>query len=324
MIQAFIHSLIPWVDITALAALIGASLCLLYLARPAGESAEYTQAFWGRLRRLILICLGLLSISTIFGLIGRSMEMGGFGFAASLPLLPTVIFKSHYGSMWLLRVAALITAWIVLLAGRQYAGSRFFGGFLLLAGAALAFSRSASGHPSDFGDLSSQQLADWLHLLAVSAWGGSLMTLAVIFPPAVVKDDIPHQRLAAMTADRFYLVFGPLLTAIVFTGLYNAWFQVGSFEALVTTPYGGLLSVKLLLLLFLALRYIAPPEHSRDEALFVTKFLHRTRLEAAVILALLLTVALLVHQIPARHFLHLQMMQGTGGHAGHGMDMDKE
>jgi putative copper export protein len=323
MIGAFIHSLIPWLDITALSALIGAAFCTLYLTRPAGGRAEYPKVFLDRVRRLIVICLSLLAISSIFGLFERSMEMSGLGFAESWPLLPVVVFKSHYGDMWLLRVTGLISAWIVLLAGRRHAASVFFSGFLLLAGGAIAFARSASGHPSDFGDLSSQQLADWLHLMAISAWGGSLMTLAVIFPPAVVKDDILQQRLAAMTADRFYLVFGPLLTVIVYTGLYNAWFQVGSFQALVTTPYGGLLSVKLLLLLFLALRYIAPPEHSRDEALFATKFLHRTRLEAAIILALLLTVALLVHQIPARHFLHLKMMQGTGGHAGHGMDMDK-
>jgi len=320
MIQAFIHSLIPWLDITALATLTGAALCLLYLARPAGGSAEYPQFFLGRLRRLILICLGLLSISSIFGLIGRSMEMSGFGFAASLPLLSTVVFKSHYGSMWLVRVAGVITAWLVLIAGKRYTGSRFFGSLLLLAAAAIAFSRSASGHPSDFGDLSSQQLADWLHLMAVSFWGGSLLALAVIFPPASVKDDIFQQRLVAITAERFYLAFGPLLTVIVFAGMYNAWFQVGSFQALVTTPYGGLLSVKLLLLLFLALRYIAPPERGRDEALFVTKILNRTRLEAFVILALLLCVALLVHQIPARHFLHLKQMQGSGGHTGHGMN----
>ena len=293
--------------------MIGAALCILYMARPTGGPAEYPQVLLGRLRRLIVICLSMLVISTIFGLIGRGMEMSGFGFAASLPLLPTVVFKSHYGSMWLLRVAGLIAAWVVLIAGRRYTGSRLFGGFLLVAGAAIAFSRSASGHPSDFGDLSPQQLADWLHLLAVSAWGGSLVALAAIFPPSFVKDDNLQQRLVAMTADRFYRVFGPLLTIIVFTGLYNAWFQVGSFEALTTTPYGGLLSAKLLLLLFLAFRYIAPPEHGRDEALFVTKFLYRTRLEAVIILALLLCVALLVHQIPARHFLHLKHMQAAGG-----------
>ena len=319
MIQALVHSIVPFIDITALAVLIGAALLISCLTRPARGPAEYPQVPSGRLRHLIVICLSMLTISTISGLISRSMEMSGFGFAASLPLLPTVIFRSHYGSMWLLRAAGLILAWIVLLAGSRYSGPRLFGGFLLLAGATIAFSRSASGHPSDFGDLSPQQLADWLHLLAVSAWGGSLITLAAIFPPSLVKDDIPQQRLVAITAERFYLAFGPLLTVIVFTGLYNAWFQVGSFHALATTPYGGLFSAKLLLFLFLSFRYIAPPEHGRDEALFATKFLHRTRLEAFIILTLLLCVALLVHQIPARHFLHLRHMQGGGGHAGHDM-----
>lgn len=323
MIQTFIHSIIPFIDIAALAVFIGAALCILYTARPTGGPAEYPQVLSDRMRRLIFICLSMLVISTIFGLFGRVMEMSGFGFAASLPLLPTVVFKSHYGSMWLLRVAGLIAAWVVLVAGKRYTGSRLFGGSLLLAGAALAFSRSASGHPSDFGDLSPQQLADWLHLLAVSALGGSLVALATIFPPSFVKDDILQQPLVAIIAERFYRLFGPLLAIIVFTGLYNAWFQVGSFQALTVTPYGGLLSAKLLLLLFLAFRYIAPPEHGRDEALFVTKFLHRTRLEAVIILALLLCVALLVHQIPARHFLHLKHMRAASGNTSGPMHEDQ-
>ena len=225
--------------------------------------------------------------------------------------------------MWLLRVAGLCAAGFVWWLRRKHSGKRLFDVLLLCSGAAIAFSRSASGHPSDFGDLSPQQLADWLHLLAVSAWGGSLMALAVIFPPSSVKDDNLQQQLVATAAGRFYRVFGPLLTIIVCTGLYNAWFQVGSFQALTTTPYGYLLSVKLLLLLFLAFRYISLPERNRDEALFVTKFLYRTRLEAFIILSLLLCVALLVHQIPARHFLHLKHMQASGGNTAGPMHEDQ-
>jgi putative copper resistance protein D len=320
LIPALIHSTIPFIDITALASLIGAALCLLFLAQPAAGSAGYPQVFLHRLRRLVIICLSLLVVSTIIGLFGRGMEMSGFGFTDSLPLLPTVVFKTHYGSMWLLRVAGLSSAWIVLITAKVHTGPRLFGAFLLLAGATLAFARSATGHPADFGDLSPKQLADWLHLLAVASWGGSLLILAGIFPPALVEKDNLQQQLVAGIADRFYLLFGPLLSVLVSTGLYNAWFQVGSFQALVTTPYGGLLSAKILLLLFLAFRYIAPPEHGRDEALFVKRFLHRTRLEAGVIFALLLCAALLVHQIPARHFLHLQHLQDSGSHAGHSMD----
>jgi putative copper resistance protein D len=206
MIQTLVHSAVTFLDLAALASLIGAALCLWYTARLTGGHAEDPRIILDRLRRLIAICLSMLAISTIFGLFGRGMEMSGFGFAASLPLLPTVIMKSHYGSMWLLRVAGLIVAWVALLAGKRFIGSRLFGGFLLLSGAALAFSRSASGHPADLGDLSPQQIADWLHFLAVSALGGSLMALAVIFPPSFVKDDNLQQRLVAASAERFYRV----------------------------------------------------------------------------------------------------------------------
>ena len=142
----------------------------------------------------------------------RSMEMSGVGVTSILPVLPTVLFRTHYGSMWFLRLAGLSVAWV----GSQYGwygkrrmGSRYVDIFLLCAVATIAFSRSASGHPADFGDLHPQQLADWLHLLAVSSWGGTLVALAIVFPPALVAGDNPMQRLVAGIADRYYVLFGP-------------------------------------------------------------------------------------------------------------------
>jgi putative copper export protein len=314
VIQGVLRSIGTFLDLTALTALIGSAWCLIWIVPYAKEESPSLLSV--RLRRLLLVCLAALVISSISGLLLRSMEMSGLPVTAVLPLLPAVLFKSHYGSIWFVRMAGLAAAWIVVLAGRRSINSRIFSVLLLLSGAVIAFSRSASGHPADFGDLSPQQLADWLHLLAVSSWAGALLALAACLQPSLIAEDSLFQRSVAGMADRFYVLFGPVLTVLVFTGLYNTWVEVGSFQALTATPYGYLLSAKLILFFLLVLRYIAPPAHGQDEALFALRFLRRTRTEAVIVLGVLLSVSWIVQQVPARHYAHLAHAQGAD-HAAH-------
>ncbi|MGH4034712.1 copper resistance CopC/CopD family protein [Actinomycetota bacterium Odt1-20B] len=77
---------------------------------------------------------------------------------------------------------------------------------------------------------------DVLHLLAVAAWLGGLATLLV----ALYRT--PDIEAAAVS--RFSrLAFGSVI-ALVATGLYQSWRQVGSWSALTGTSYGQLLLVK--------------------------------------------------------------------------------
>jgi putative copper export protein len=320
MSQVPMRIAVTLIDLTALAALIGSAWCLFWMMPPADDQEPRPAFFSVRLRLLLMICLTALVISSIAGLAQRSIEMSGVGITSILPVLPTVLFKTHYGSMWFVRMAGLAAAWLSLLGWRRQIDSRLFGIFLLIAGSIIAFSRSASGHPADFGDLSPQQLVDWLHLFAASSWGGVLLSLAVIFPPSLARDgNLPHHFLAGI-ADRFYAIFGPVLAIIVFAGVFNAAAEMGSFQALVVTPYGRLLLAKLILFLILALRYIAPPAHGQDEARFAMKFLGRTRVEAVIVIGVLFCVSWIVQEVPSRHSLHLAHAQG-GGHATHDAHM---
>jgi putative copper export protein len=245
------------------------------------------------------------------------MEMSGLGITAISPVLPTVLFKTHYGRIGLVRSAGLGLALAAWFFGRRHLNFRFVAVSLLCASAAIAFSRSATSHAADFGDLSVQELSDWFHFMASSLWGGALIAIAVVFRPSLIAEDSRQLPIVSGIADRFYVLFGPVLSLLVLTGLYNAWVEVGSFGLLVITPYGRVLSVKIMLLLFLALRYIAPPQHGPDESVFVMKFLRRTRIEAIMISGVLLCAAVVTHNIPARHFMHGEHAQTTGNHAGH-------
>ncbi|WP_435850988.1 copper resistance CopC/CopD family protein [Streptomyces roseolus] len=78
---------------------------------------------------------------------------------------------------------------------------------------------------------------DILHLLAVAAWLGGLTTLLV----ALYRT--PSVERAAV--ERFSRVAFVSVAALVATGLYQSWRQVGSWSALTGTRYGQLLLVKI-------------------------------------------------------------------------------
>jgi len=316
MMQSVLHSIVSFIDLMALSTLVGVALCLFWIAHPKAEG-QASPPFLDSLRRLLMLCLIALVISSISNFIQRTMEMSGLGITAILPVLPTVLFKTHYGSIGLLRAAGLGLVLIIWFVGRRRLNSRFIAVLMLCAFAAIAFSRSATSHAADFGDLSMQELSDWLHLLASSSWAGALIALAGGFPTPAVAEDGLQQRIVASIADRFYILFGPVLSVLVLTGLYNAWVEVGNFGVLLRTPYGRVLSAKLVLFLLLTARYIVPPQHGKDDSAFAMRFLRRTRVEAVMVSGVLLFASMLTHNIPARHFSHLEHAGTTGGHAGH-------
>jgi len=144
--------------------------------------------------------------------------------------------------------------------------------------------------------------------------------------------------LFANIAGRFSTLAGVALAGIFLTGVHNAWFEVGSFQALWQTPYGQTLIAKLLLLLTLIFlgasnRYISVPllqqwaddplikrrviynlflagyvtsvKRKLDGTQLARQFMHKVWIEAILIVAVLICAALLQHEVPARHFLNV-------------------
>ncbi|HMK60854.1 MAG TPA: CopD family protein [Dissulfurispiraceae bacterium] len=236
--------------------------------------------------------------------------MAGVTILEIVPVLPVVLFKSHYGTMWMLRAGAVLSAWVIWKLGKDRLDSKPVIFALLSVCAVVAFTRSDSSHAADYGDFSFQQLSDFFHLMAAICLGGSLVSMSIILSASNISTSPEQQHIAAGIADRFYKLFGPVFSVIVASGLYNSWVEVNSFEALATTAYGWLLSVKLLVFAYLSWRYVAPPQRGKDESAYAISFINRARLDAYLILAIMLLVALLSHGIPARHAGHIHMMEG--------------
>ncbi|MFF7752239.1 copper resistance CopC/CopD family protein [Streptomyces sp. NPDC007971] len=112
------------------------------------------------------------------------------------------------------------------------------GGVVVAAG--LAASWAMAEHASTGLQPAIAMPVDVIHLLAVATWLGGLTALLVALYRAPV--DTPVEAAAVQRFSR--LAFGSVL-ALVATGTYQSWRQLGSWSAFTDTEYGRLLLVKI-------------------------------------------------------------------------------
>ncbi|MGP4007994.1 copper resistance CopC/CopD family protein [Streptomyces sp. 4N124] len=125
------------------------------------------------------------------------------------------------------------------------------GGVVVAAG--LASSWAMSEHASVGIQAGIAMPVDVLHLLAVAAWLGGLtaLLLALYRAPA----DNPLDSTAVR---RFSTVAFSSVVALVATGIYQSWRQLGSWSAFTDTTYGQLLLVKIgLVVLLVGVAYLS-------------------------------------------------------------------
>jgi len=295
-----------------------------------------------------LFCFGLavLIAGSIVELLARTAEMSGRPFPAFFSVLPTVLFRTHYGSVWLIRIGALFLLALSKTAVR-YRDKRAFLFFMLLLGLIVSMTASASGHASDAGDFSLPEIMDWLHLLAASVWGGGLMVLSACVLPYLIGREEGTAPLIASVAGKFSAMAGLAVGIVAITALYNGLKYVGSLNALLGAPYGWAVMAKIMLFLVLINlgafnRYVSVPllqewagASAEGRGIFTrialqffprlqpggnggriaSRFGRSVKVEAILIIGVLLCAALLRHEIPARHISHL----GHTGGEGHSM-----
>ncbi len=143
---------------------------------------------------------------------------------ALLLMLGPVIW---YGLRWLAQARALNPRTSVVLSVA-----------VLVTGAVLAITWGAAGH-SATGTLSGAALvSDVVHLTGMAVWLGGLVVLALALLPT---RDVASMRAAV---PRFSSAAAASVAALIATGVFQAWRQVRTMPALLTTPYGRLLLLK--------------------------------------------------------------------------------
>lgn len=220
----------------------GAAFVLACWQRGAGVRAlqRLTVAGWLALTAATLGLLLLRGSYTSTGKVGDIFDLDLLG-----QVLQTKTGAALVSRLLLLAAAALFIA--VLFGAyekredeekRDLTFGLAVGGVVVSAG--LAASWAMSEHASTGLQAGIAMPVDIIHLLAVAGWLGGLAALLVALYRAPA--DTPVDASAVRRFSR--LAFGSVL-ALVATGIYQSWRQLGSWTAFTDTRYGQLLLVKI-------------------------------------------------------------------------------
>ena len=200
-------------------------------------------------------------------------------------------------------------------------------------GAVLAAGLAATWAAADHAGVGSQvALAlplDVVHVMAMGIWlGGLVVVVAALLRP--VRPDGPEVAVMAGAVRRFSTIAACCIGALVASGTYQAWRQVGTLGALTGTVYGRLLLIKLLGVgLLIALGYLARvwiahylAGTTKPDAVAVRQLRRSTGVEAVLAAGVLTVTAMLVNAPPARTAFEAPVSTtaafDTGGPSGKG------
>jgi len=199
-----------------------------------------------RARAIILTALlvALVSGAVWFGLVAESLASDPDGFMTTSWALLT---QTQFGCVWQLRFVLVMLCLATLMRRREDVRweNALAVGITLLLAATLAWAGHGSATPGELGYV--HILADMLHLVAAAAWLGGLlplvMTLAWILQPAegdLVLVNLLHR----------FSTFGIVaVSGLVVSGTLNTLFIPADVASILSSRYGQLLTVKLVLFL---------------------------------------------------------------------------
>jgi putative copper resistance protein D len=244
-----------FVQFTAAMVIFGASSFQFYALAGGHATAapSILAGFDAWLGRMTLATAIVALVSALALLLCQAAAMAGSPAAAIDPVTVTaVLFETRFGRVWLWH---LLTAILIVLAclgqprGRQP--------IVLIFSLLLLASLGWIGHAAmDEGPARvAHELNQTVHLLAAGLWLGGLVPLAWLLRRARAAEQDAGLTLTRDAIRHFSQVGCVAVAFIALTGAINSLLLVGSFGAMVGTPYGRLLALKILL--FLAMVVVA-------------------------------------------------------------------
>ncbi len=223
------------------AVLVGALLSERWLTRSpspwqAGVSRRLTRAF------RVAAVVALLASAFEFWI--HCALMSDSTLDDAWPAVRSMLEGTGYGHTWAAgAVFLLCVAGISLMPPR--AGSIRFQPVLWLALAGFAMTRSNAGHPVDAGVFSVPVWADWIHLLAISAWVGLVLVATYVVVPRFIRAPGSERTNSAAFIQSLSDTATFALIVLFITGAYNGWRGVNSPGNLLDSAYGQVLLLKL-------------------------------------------------------------------------------
>ena len=298
---------VRWFNFLALVWGVGSIAFVVLVWRPAGLNASTPPACERRLERIIWVGWLLMGAALLLVLMQQAaVATGGSFLAPSTPAaLGDVVTHTRFGTLWLARLALWLVLGALLALARFRSRTRSGAQWAALVVAAVLtaftslFSHAQGANGAATGVATS---ADWLHLFMTAVWLGGLIQLAAVLP--VLGREPQSVRAVDRLIAQFSNVARVAVAILILTGLYAAWLQVGSLDALLTTLYGQLLVVKLVLIVPLvgiaAFNLIVTRRGLRAGGAVWTQHLRRlVGVELALALLVLLAVAGMTAIAPA-------------------------
>lgn len=326
--------IVTGVELLLLATVAGAVLSDLWILpsdatmAPQALLTQMHNALW----RVVIACVVLLAVVVAAELLLRTANMSELPLGQAYTEIDTVLFRTHYGFLWLVRAGSLLGLAVAPLVYWRNPASRIASGCALLILIIIVTSFSASGHAGDDGVLSTATIANSLHILGALLWGGGIIAFTFFLLPPLSRGRESTRTLLAVAGLRLSSLAGIGLGLTILPGIYNAWRLVGSWHGLWTSLYGQLLVAKIILIVGMIglgaihrYRYVPSLQvhagRPRPTSLIpfsgflglvegdtlITRFRRSLLLEALLLVAVLTMAATLSQQIPPAHAEHNHM-----------------
>ena len=294
--------LVRWINLLSLSLGVGSLAFWIFVWEPAVPQGQPETVRW--MERVVWLGWAMTGVSGVLMLLLQAATAGGSSIAevVTQPILWTVLEESRYGQLWMLRMflwvgagSTLLLAWI----------DRWFHNIALIFGILLLATNSLYSHASSLQEATFPAvLGDWLHLIATALWVGGLIQLFVVMMVLKIKSGairIPLHDLVGYFSN-FMRVS---VAALIISGFYAAYLQVGSTAALLTTVYGQTLLVKLLLAIPLlgisAFNLIFTQRHLQNgEGVWTGRLRGFVGAEITLVAAILASVGVMTAIAPAR------------------------
>jgi putative copper resistance protein D len=259
--------------------------------------------FW----RVTFVGTVVVLLSAVSLMLATTANMAGSSAAALEPdTLTKVLFGTSFGRVWCWRLMVAIVAIGICLAPK----ARWRMPAILVLSLLLLVSLGWVGHAMEGKGTAGvvHQTNQMVHLLAAGLWLGGLVPLAWLLGRARSQSGKAWILVARDVVPRFSQMGYVAVALLAATGVLNTLLLVGSPQALMSTAYGRLLALKILLFLvmvgvalFNRLRLLPRLQREGREADSIAVLARSVLFELALGFAALAVVSLLGTWPPAIH-----------------------
>ena len=239
-------AIIRWFNILSMSLAVGSISFYLFVWIPAVPDGN--PKLERRIMSLMWAGWGLVGVSGIFALLLQASIAAGEPVVNVIgrPTVSELVSGTRYGQIWLARQVFWLGIGAVLWYAR---GERSLYCIALVLGGQLLLTNSLYSHASSGQQNVTAAIAgDWLHLAATALWVGGLVQFINIL--GFTRSHFNADTTAISSLVAYFSNFARVaVAALLISGFYSAWLQVGSVEALLETVYGRALLVKLTLVI---------------------------------------------------------------------------